>query len=111
MIGTKLFEKRSKSARAEEKKNIIELQKKSAVQKKELKESRDVKLLDLLKNEVSNGIRDMSSGRTLIKKGTKLTSKRLGSYNLERFNQDEAWVENPQSWRKLKAVWRSFWKE
>ena len=111
VIGTKLFEKRSKSARAEEKKNIIELQKKSTVQKKELKESRDVKLLNLLKNEISNGIRDASSGKTLIKKGTKLTSKRLGSYNLERFNQDEAWVENPQSWRKLKAVWRSFWKE
>ena len=111
VIGTKLFEKRSKSARAEEKKNIVELQKKSTVQKKELKESRDVKLLDLLKNEISDGIRDASSGRTLIKKGTKLTSKRLGSYNLERFNQDEAWVENPQSWRKLKAVWRSFWKE
>ena len=111
VIGSKLFEKRSKSARAEEKKNIIELQKKSATRKKELKESRDVKLLDLLKNEVSNGIRDISSGRTLIKKGTKLTSKRLNSYNLERFNQDDAWVENPQSWKKIKAVWRSFWKE
>ena len=111
VIGSKLFEKRSKSARAEEKKNIIELQKKSATSKKELKESRDVKLLDLLKNEVSNGIRDISSGRTLIKKGTKLTSKRLNSYNLERFNQDDAWVENPQSWKKIKAVWRSFWKE
>ncbi len=111
VIGSKLFEKRSKSARAEEKKNIIELQKNSATNKKELKDSRDVKLLDLLKNEVSNGIRDISSGRTLIKKGTKLTSKRLNSYNLERFNQDEAWVENLQSWRKIKAVWRSFWKE
>jgi len=111
VIGSKLFEKRSKSARAEEKKNIIELQKKSATSKKELKDSRDVKLLGLLKNEVSNGIRDISSGRTLIKKGTKLTSKRLNSYNLERFNQDDAWVENPQSWKKIKAVWRSFWKE
>ena len=111
VIGSKLFEKRSKSARAEEKKNIIELQKESANKKKELKESRDVKLLDLLKNEVSNGIRDISSGRTLIKKGTKLTAKRLKSYNLERFNQDEDWVEKPQAWRKLKAVWRSFWKE
>ena len=111
VIGSKLFEKRSKSARAEEKKNIIELQKTSATSKKELKDSRDVKLLDLLKNEVSNGIRDISSGRTLIKKGTKLTSKRLNSYNLERFNQDDAWVENPQSWKKIKAVWRSFWKE
>ena len=111
VIGSKLFEKRSKSARAEEKKNIIELQKTSATSKKELKDSRDVKLLDLLKNEVSNGIRDISSGRTLIKKGTKLTSKRLNSYNLERFNQDDDWVENPQSWKKIKAVWRSFWKE
>ena len=111
VIGSKLFEKRSKSARAEEKKNIIELQKESAHKKKELKESRDVKLLDLLKNEISNGIRDISSGRTLIKKGTKLTAKRLKNYNLERFNQDEAWVEKPQAWKKLKAVWRSFWKE
>jgi len=111
VIGTKLFQKRSKSARAEEKKNIVELQKTTAAKKKDLKESRDVKLLDLLKNEVSNGIRDISSGRTLIKKGTKLTAKRLKSYNLERFNQDESWVENPQTWKKLKAVWRSFWKE
>ena len=111
VIGTKLFQKRSKSARAEEKKNIVELQKTTAAKKKDLKESRDVKLLDLLKNEVSNGIRDISSGRTLIKKGTKLTAKRLNSYNLERFNQDESWVENPQTWKKLKAVWRSFWKE
>ena len=39
VIGTKLFEKRSKSARAEEKKNIINLQKKSTSDKKELKDS------------------------------------------------------------------------
>ena len=36
----------------------------------------------------------------LSKKGTKLTAKRLKSYNLERFNQDESWVENPQTWKK-----------
>ena len=111
VISTKLFEKRSKSARVEERKNILELQKESSSKKKELKESRDDKLLVLLKNEVSNGIRDVSSGRTLIKKGTKLTPKRLKSYNLERFSQEEAWVENESTWNKLKAVWRSFWKE
>jgi len=111
VISTKLFEKRSKSARVEERKNILELQKESSSKKKELKESRDDKLLVLLKNEVSNGIRDVSSGRTLIKKGTKLTPKRLKSYNLERFSQEESWVENESTWNKLKAVWRSFWKE
>ena len=111
VISTKLFEKRSKSARIEERKNILELQKESSSKKKELKESRDNKLLVLLKNEVSNGIRDVSSGRTLIKKGTKLTPKRLKSYNLERFSQEDSWVENESTWKKLKAVWRSFWKE
>ena len=111
VISTKLFEKRSKSARIEERKNILELQKESSSKKKELKLSRDDKLLVLLKNEVSNGIRDVSSGRTLIKKGTKLTPKRLKSYNLERFSQEDSWVENENTWKKLKAVWRSFWKE
>ena len=44
VINTKLFEKRSKSARTEERKNILELQKDSAIRKKELKVSRDEKL-------------------------------------------------------------------
>ncbi|MFL3025406.1 MAG: DNA-directed RNA polymerase subunit beta [Candidatus Neomarinimicrobiota bacterium] len=111
VINTKLFEKRSKTARAEERQNILGLQKVSAVRKKDLKDSRDEKLIALLKNQTSDGIRDVSSGRTLIKKGTKLTGKRVDSYNLERFAQDTSWVEDKQVWRKIKAVWRSFWKE
>ena len=111
VINTKLFEKRSKSARSEERQNILGLQKASAIRKKDLKDSRDEKLITLLKNQISDGIRDISSGRTLIKKGTKLTGKRVDSYNLERFSQDSSWVEDKQGWRKIKAVWRSFWKE
>ena len=111
VINTKLFEKRSKSARTEERQNILLLQKDSAERKKTLKTSRDEKLLGLLKNQISNGIRDISSGRTLIKKGTKLTPKRLNSYNLERFSQNEPWVEDNSAWKSLKGVWRSFTKE
>ena len=111
VIGTKLFEKRSKTARSEERENILEIQKNTAIRKKELKESRDMKLMTLLKDQVSDGIRDISSGRTLIKKGTKLTAKRLKSYNLERFAQDVPWVQDKQGWRRIKAVWRSYWKE
>ena len=111
VIGTKLFEKRSKTARSEERENILKIQKNTAIRKKELKESRDMKLMTLLKDQVSDGIRDISSGRTLIKKGTKLTAKRLKSYNLERFAQDVPWVQDKQGWRRIKAVWRSYWKE
>ena len=57
VIGTKLFEKRSKSASRREKK--FNFTKKSTLDKKELKDSRDVKLLDLLKDEISDEIRDV----------------------------------------------------
>ncbi|MDB9723040.1 DNA-directed RNA polymerase subunit beta, partial [Candidatus Marinimicrobia bacterium] len=77
VINTKLFEKRSKSARSEERQNILGLQKASAIRKKDLKDSRDEKLVVLLKDQISDGIRDISSGRTLIKKGTNLTGKRV----------------------------------
>ena len=59
-----------------------------------LKKSRDEKLTGLLKDQISNGIRDVSSGKTLIKKSTKLTLKRLNSFDMERFAQDESWVED-----------------
>ena len=51
--------------------------------KKINKVSRDEKLLALMKDQISNGIRSISNNRTLIKKSTKLTSKRLSGFDLE----------------------------
>ena len=61
-----------------------------------------------MKDQISNGIRDLTSGKTLIKKSTKLTLKRLNSFDMERFAQDDAWIEDKAVWKKIKAVWRSF---
>ena len=65
----------------------------------------------LLKDQISKGIRDLSTGKTLIKKSTKLTLKRLNSFDMERFAQDEAWVEDRKTWNKLQSVWLSFREE
>jgi DNA-directed RNA polymerase subunit beta len=67
--------------------------------------------MSLLKNQTSNGIRSISSNRTLIKKSTKLTSKRLTGFDLERFAQDVAWVEDKKAWNKIVKIWISFRKE
>ena len=67
--------------------------------------------MSLLKNQTSNGIRSISSNRTLIKKSTKLTSKRLTGFNLERFAQDVPWVEDKRVWNKIVKIWISFRKE
>ncbi|MFL2989564.1 MAG: DNA-directed RNA polymerase subunit beta [Candidatus Neomarinimicrobiota bacterium] len=111
VIRTKLFEKQAKRTKAEEREQIREYQRKAAEDKKNLKISRDEKLLALMLDQVSNGIRSVSSNRTLIKKSTKLTSKRLSGFDLERFAQDVAWVEDTRTWNKISKVWLSFRKE
>ena len=76
-----------------------------------LKQSRDEKLTHLLKDQISNGIRDLSTGKTLIKKSTKLTLKRLNSFDMERFSQEIDWIENKKVWGKVVMIWRSFREE
>ena len=111
VIKTKLFEKQAKRTKVEEREQILAYQKKASDNKKKLKTSRDERLMSLLKNQTSNGIRSISSNRTLIKKSTKLTSKRLTGFDLERFAQDVAWVEDKKAWNKIVKIWISFRKE
>ena len=111
VIKTQLFEKQAKRTKKEEREQILLFQKNASESKKRLKVSRDEKLTNLLKDQISNGIRDLSSGKTLIKKSTTLTLKRLNSFDTERFAQDEPWIEDKAVWKKIKAVWRSFRKE
>ena len=69
-------------------------------------------MTNLLKDQVSNGIRDLSTGRTLNKKIYKINIKKSKSFDLERFAQDESWVENYlQFGKKVQMVWRSFREE
>ena len=93
VLKTQLFEKQAKRTKKEEREKILLFQKQAAEKKSLLKKSRDEKLTNLLKDQISNGIRDLSTGKTLIKKSTKLTLKRLNSFDMERFAQDEPWVK------------------
>ena len=111
VLRTKIFEKQAKRTKSEERVQIQTYQKTASELKKSLKKSRDEKLLSLMDGQVSNGVRSLSSGRTLIKKSTKLTMKRLVTFDLERFAQDIAWVESKAVWNKIVKVWMSFRKE
>tara|TARA_X000001036_G_C20644720_1_gene792537 strand:+ start:59 stop:1783 length:1725 start_codon:yes stop_codon:yes gene_type:complete len=111
VIKTQLFAKQAKRTKKEERSQILLFQKEASEKKANLKSARDGKLTDLLQDEISNGIRDLSSGKTLIKKSTKLTLKRVKSFDMERFAQDESWVENKVVWKKVQMIWRSFREE
>ena len=61
----------------------------------------------LLKDKSTLGIKDRND-KVLVKKGTKLTLKKLGSLNFEQFSLEEPWISGPKTWDKLKLIFHSF---
>ncbi len=111
VIKTQLFERKTKQSRAVEKKEIEIFQEETRAIKKKIKKTRDEMLFELLLNQISNGLRDISNGKTLIKASTKLSSKRLKSLDLERISRDHSWVQDNKVWIQIQQVWNSFDRE
>ena len=107
VIKTDLYEKTSKKSRAEVNLSIKELQKKKREDEKNLRQIRDSKIISILKDKSSLGIKD-NNGKVLVKKGTKLTVKKLESLNFELFSLDEPWISGPKSWDKITSILNSF---
>ena len=107
VIKTDLYEKTSKQSRAEVSKSIKELQKQKRNDERELRASRDKLISGLLKDKSTLGIKDRND-KVLVKKGTKLTLKKLGSLNFEQFSLEEPWISGPKTWDKLKLIFHSF---
>ena len=107
VIKTDLYEKTSKQSRAEVNKAIKELQKDKRDNERELRSSRDKLLSGLLKDKSTLGIKDRN-GKVLVKKGAKLTLKKLSSFNFEQFSLEEPWISGPKSWEKINLIFQSF---
>ena len=107
VIKTDLYEKTSKQSRAEVNKQIKELQKTKRNDERELRASRDKLLKGLLKDKSSLGIKD-KSGKVSLKKGTKLTMKKLDTLNFEQFSLDEPWISGPKTVEKINLIFTSF---
>ena len=107
VIKTDLYEKTSKQSRAEVNKQIKELQKAKRNDERELRASRDKLIKSLLKDKSSLGIKDKSD-KVLVKKGTKLTLKKLDTLNFEQFSLEDPWISGPKSWEKIGLIFESF---
>jgi len=109
VIKTDLYEKTSKQSRAEVNKAIKELQKDKRNNERELRASRDKLLSRILKDKSSLGIKDKND-KVLVKKGTKLSLKKISTFNFEQFSLEEPWISGPKSWDKIKLIFDSFHK-
>lgn len=114
VIRTQLFERKTKQSRATEKKQIEKFQEETRRSKRKLKKSRDEMLDKLMLDQTSNGLRDIATGKTLVKASTKLTAKRLELLDLERVSREQPWLTDNSVWVQIQQVWNSFnreWRE
>ncbi|MFQ6606988.1 MAG: DNA-directed RNA polymerase subunit beta [Fidelibacterota bacterium] len=111
VIKTQVFERKTKSTRVLEKKMIRERQKETSIKKRQIKKRRDERLVQLLTDQICAGLRDVNSGKTIIKASTKLTSKRLAGLDLEQISRDNPWVQDRKVWIQIQQVWNSFRRE
>ncbi|MDP6853692.1 MAG: DNA-directed RNA polymerase subunit beta [Candidatus Marinimicrobia bacterium] len=108
VVDTQLFERKSIAVREEEKQQIRELQRNARKDRVSLMDKRDELLKEQLKEQVSGGIRDAATNRTIIKAKTMLTPARIKSLDYETLSLKSPWVENPLIWNKILKIWQNY---
>ena len=108
VIKTNLYEKTSKQSRAEVNEQIKELQKNKREEERSLRVTRDNLLKSVLSDKITLGIKANRDGKVLVKKGTKLTLKKLDDFNFELFSTEDAWISGEKTWEKLLNILRAF---
>ena len=71
-------------------------------------EKRDELLKSQLSEQISGGIRDATTNRTLIKAKTLLTNTRIKKLDYEILSLKSPWVENPIKWNNILKIWQNF---
>ncbi|SVE62325.1 uncharacterized protein METZ01_LOCUS515179, partial [marine metagenome] len=108
VVDTQLFERKSIAIREEEKQQIRELQRNARKDRVHLMEKRDELLNSQLSEQISGGIRDATTNRTLIKAKTLLTNSRIKKLDFEILSLKSPWVEDPTIWNKLLKIWQNY---
>ena len=108
VVDTQLFERKSVAIREEEKQQIRLLQRNARKDRVELMEKRDELLKTQLTDQISGGIRDANTNRTLIKAKTLLTNSRIKKLDYETLSLKSPWVEHPMSWNKILRIWQNY---
>ena len=108
VIKTNLYEKTSKQSRAEVNAQIKELQKNKREEERALRATRDNLLKSVLSDKITLGIKAKRDSKVLVKKGTKLTLKKLDTFNFELFSIKEPWISGEKTWEKLVNILNAF---
>jgi len=107
VVDTKLFNRRSSQSRKEEERQVAALEKDGAERKKQLMKSRIKKLVELLDERETVGLKD-KSGKSVLRAGTTLSEENLEKIDLDDVSVEEPWVEDDKINKKVRKLFENY---
>lgn len=107
VVDTKLFNRRSSQSRKEEERQVAAIEKDGAERKKQLMKSRIRKLVDILDERETVGLKD-KSGKSILRAGTTLSEDNLEKIDLDDVSVEDPWVEDEKINKKVQKLFENY---
>ncbi|HDQ43929.1 MAG TPA: DNA-directed RNA polymerase subunit beta [bacterium] len=109
VIDTKIFslKRRDPKAKKRDKKMIEQIEAWGESESQRVRQLLFSRLKDVLRDEVSGGIRDQGTQKVVVKKGTKLTDTVLDKLDFETLDRSEPWVSDGKMNKKIERFFEN----
>jgi len=107
-VDTKLFQRKGKASRAEEKHRIDEETNKSINRHQVLRARRNALLKKLLLGRTSRTIKDILGTDTVLRPGTKFTEKVLDTLDFDHLNLEETWTNDETVNKIIEDIFKDY---
>ncbi len=107
-VDTKLFTRKSKVSRMEEKRQIDEETKRSVQKHAYLKGRRDLLLKNILKGATSATIKNLTNGKVAIKSGIQFNDEILDQLDFDLLSLETPWTNDPEINEKVEKIVKSY---
>lgn len=110
VIDTKLFSRKKKDTKTkrQEKKKLDEIEDWHTRELARVKRFLNEKLVNLLSGETSGTIRDLNSGKVVVRANTELTEERLAELDFDKFDRSEGWTEKRRINELVDALYTAY---
>jgi DNA-directed RNA polymerase subunit beta len=108
-VDTKLFQRKGKASRAEEKHRIDEETNKSINRHQILRERRNALLKKLLLGRTSRTIKDILGTKIVLRPGTKFTEKVLDTLDFDHLNLGETWTNDETVNKVIEDIFKDYY--
>ncbi|MBN2601288.1 MAG: DNA-directed RNA polymerase subunit beta, partial [Candidatus Marinimicrobia bacterium] len=107
-VDTKLFQRKGKTSRAEEKRHIEDETSQSIQRHQQLRERRNAILIKLLDGQTSTSIKDILGTTTIVRAGTKFTGKLFETLDFDSLSFEDPWVKDETINQKIGKIFKDY---